>query len=506
MHDLVSVYSRLFQNGSQNTTYETDGVRYIYEPLDELFVVLVSESSTSNILQDIETLRLLTQLVKQTAAPNSVSVDGKDVAESTFNIMDAFDEVITMGYSENLTLSQVETFLRMESQEEKIQEIIERNKQLEAAESRKRKAKLLEAQRNNAGFEQPDLSRYVPEMEIRKEPTTEADYSSYEQREQPSYSGSGLRLGRKATEDSHEAELPVLPKETVKKNKPKPQVNLSTTNDISISEQLTIEMTRDNNVKTSRVSGTLNLFAGDREHNKLQISADILGNIADFKPHPKMDRANFASSKNLGLKNKEEGFPASNVLLVKWTVDNVKVPITFSCWVSDNGDGFQTVTLEYEVNPEFEGTLSNIAVRVPLPTPNAHVDDPESNFEQENDCMIWTIPSASSTSNQSGNFEFVSEADGEDDFYPIDVAFETVEQSSTKGDNKLVTFGQIDIDAVTESLSGEPIEFTKTAIASTASYVIRQYVCVCVYRHVCMRMCVVLREMCLLACVSQTMN
>lgn len=498
IHEILAVYPRLFGEGAQHTTLEEGGVRYIYEPIDELFVVLVSDAASSNILQDLKTLRLFTQLVKETASPGSGIVEPKDVVNATFSIIDAFDEVVTLGFSESLTASQVDTFLRMESHEEKIQQIIERNKQLEAAEERKKKAKQLEAQRQEASHNFSGMSGMGsnPGMGTAMGPSIGPSMgsslgmgsnigSNSGSNSGSSFGGSslgsslkgkGMKLGKKAPASS--AGLPLLadpePLASSKVQKPVKSVSPGTSSistDISIAEQLTVEMHRDGKVKTSRVSGTLNLFAGDREHTKLRIKTSTEGGASDYKPHPKMDRALFSSERILGLKNSQEELPASHVLLVKWTVENVTVPLTVSCWVSEAADsGFKNVTLEYEVSSEFSGCLENVAVNVPLPTSNAHVLDPSSNFEQFDDRLGWLIPKASLSENASGSFEFTAEAEAEDDFYPLEVSFSTIAES---GPGALTTFGKIDVVDVVDSSTNSSVTFNKTASAQSVSYMIR---------------------------------
>lgn len=49
-----------------------------------------------------------------------------DVMRVNFEILSAWDEVISMGWRENVNLGQVRNVLEMESHEEKIQEIIAR--------------------------------------------------------------------------------------------------------------------------------------------------------------------------------------------------------------------------------------------------------------------------------------------------------------------------------------------------------------------------------------------
>ena len=44
----------------QHTFIETDTVRYVYQPIENLFLLLVTNKA-SNIVQDLETLRMLSK-------------------------------------------------------------------------------------------------------------------------------------------------------------------------------------------------------------------------------------------------------------------------------------------------------------------------------------------------------------------------------------------------------------------------------------------------------------
>ena len=51
---LIASFPKLTSAGQQHTTIETDHVRYVYQPLEELFIVLITNKQ-SNILQGNET-------------------------------------------------------------------------------------------------------------------------------------------------------------------------------------------------------------------------------------------------------------------------------------------------------------------------------------------------------------------------------------------------------------------------------------------------------------------
>lgn len=142
---LLASFPKLADSSTQHTTVEQDNVRFVYQSLDELYMVLITNTQ-SNILQDIDSLRLFAQVVTSICK----NLDEREISRNAFELLSAFDELVTLGYRDNLSLSQIKTFLEMESHEERIQEIIARNKELEASEERKKKAKQLELQRKEA--------------------------------------------------------------------------------------------------------------------------------------------------------------------------------------------------------------------------------------------------------------------------------------------------------------------------------------------------------------------
>ncbi|KAF4726251.1 Alpha-1,3-mannosyltransferase-like protein, variant 2 [Perkinsus olseni] len=128
--------------------------------MEQLYLVLLT-SRESNILQDLDTLKLLTIVVPE-VVKNTISEE--TVLDSAFDLVFAFDEVITFGYREAVTLSQIKTYTEMDSHEERLAQMIEQSKMNEAKEVAKKKQLELARQRALLAKEERLRSRMMPSV------------------------------------------------------------------------------------------------------------------------------------------------------------------------------------------------------------------------------------------------------------------------------------------------------------------------------------------------------
>lgn len=75
---LLAAFPKLVGMGKQHTYIETDNVRYVYQPIEALFLLLVT-TKQSNILEDLDTLRMLSKLV---CFPSSLTFNSIYLPES----------------------------------------------------------------------------------------------------------------------------------------------------------------------------------------------------------------------------------------------------------------------------------------------------------------------------------------------------------------------------------------------------------------------------------------
>jgi len=416
-------------------------------------MVLITNRA-SNILQDIDSLHLFAQVVSSICK----SLDEREILRNSFELLSAFDEVVALGYRENLSLQQIRTFLEMESHEERIQEIISRNKEFEASEERKRKAKQLELQKkemsrsNQGGMgggmagSMGSSSRSTPKFQSSYNPQKTPDtYDSYEaEKKKSTFStapkGKGMQLGRKSkTTDMFEKirgdmggnadeRAPLVgstPSQEVASPRQSSFSALSDTHGISItiSEQLSAELARDGNLKSFEVKGNLMLRISDQSLTKikLNVSADT-SSSAQFRTHPNVDRAAFTSSGMLQLKDTSREFPVNNQFaLLRWQQTSGTAPIAFTIWVVHASIGRYTVTVEYELANETD-TLRDVVVSIPFQRSEPSVSSMDETYEVAGDSLDWTL-SVVGEENPTGAFEFEAEAEDENEFFPMKVAF-----------------------------------------------------------------------------------
>ena len=453
---LLASFPKLADSGTQHTTVEQDNVRFVYQPLDELYMVLITNRQ-SNILQDIDSLHLFAQVVTSICK----KLDEREISRNAFELLSAFDELVTLGYRENLSLSQIKTFLEMESHEERIQEIIARNKELEASEERKRKAKQLEMQRKEAaraavyGRTSAAKAPQYPAYQPPSRPTVTDTYDSYEVEKNKTFNkplaarGKGMQLGKKTkTTDIYdkvkadfgpeaEESAPLISASTpAAETKVPPSGHASLEGSpspihVTISETLSAKLTRDGALKSFEVKGDLSLRITDPSFTKLALAlvAEEGPLKAQFKAHPKVDKPLFNSQKAIQLSDTSKRFPANNnINILRWRAtaapDAAEVlPITFTVWTNRSDDSY-TITIEYELaSSTHVAPLHNVIVTIPYTSSEPSVSSFDASYEVTGDSLEWKIGTVDAEA-PNGSFEFEAQAEDEAEFFPMAVQFE----------------------------------------------------------------------------------
>lgn len=526
---LANFPSLLSFSGSQNTTVEDGAVRYVYQPLEEFYVVLLTNKQ-SNILQDIDTLHLFVSVVS-----NMVRiVDEKEIFDSAFEILGAFDEIVNLGYKERLTLLQVQTFLEMDSHEEKIQEIIERNKELEASEERRRRAKEIQrkelARRNveahTASFGAPSAPASSAEFGYNAAPPAPAYDTPQYEREVPAprvAAGSGLKLGKKPARGGELAQ-PLLTRELVGQapapapaqpahsapaqaysapapahSAPAQTASAAATASagvsasgkslnngilISVNEKITAQLTREGGVSHAEVKGDLQLRVNDPQLAHAKILLQAAHGAVQYKTHPNVDRALFAASSIIGLKDKTKPFPSNDQSLgvLRWRAvanadDASLVPLLLTAWVGvDNG--VANVTLEYELTPAYveahptQDVFGPVQVVVPIPLDEVELTDSSSDsvlYDVAAEGVVFTI-GAIALDEPAGSFEFSIPAYDEDALFPLDVQFDIARTDVTEAD---AAFGRISVvDVVSNDGDETSLPFDLHLTLASEGYVV----------------------------------
>ncbi|KAI9872253.1 MAG: hypothetical protein M1830_001855 [Pleopsidium flavum] len=481
---LLASFPKLADSGTQHTTVEQDNVRYVYQPLDELYMVLITNRQ-SNILQDIDSLHLFAQVVTSICK----SLDEREILRNAFELLSAFDELVTLGYRENLSLSQIKTFLEMESHEERIQEIISRNKELEATEERKRKAKQLELQRKemarsgrSAVPRTPSYPTYTPPSR----PTVPDTYDSYEAAKNKSYKptttkGRGMQLGKKSkTTDMFERvrgdlgpeaeeSTPLVPTpqpSMIPDRAPSARVSSSLDRDaihVTVVETIAAKLSREGSLKSFEVKGDLLLRISDTSLTRVKL--DVVANATSdvqLRTHPNVDKGLFINSKTIQLKDPSRGFPANvSVGVLRWKANakadtNDVLPITFTVWVNKGSDDSYTVTVEYELTGG--DTLKDVIVTIPYATSEPAVSSFDAIYEVSGDSLDWTIGTIDED-NPTGAFEFEAQAEDDNEFFPMSVRF-----------SKSKPYVDVDVSSVTLLDMDQDVHFSKEVKSAVESY------------------------------------
>lgn len=478
---LLAAFPKLVGSGKQHTYVETENVRYVYQPMELLYLLLVTNRQ-SNILEDLETLRLLSKIVPEYCP----GLDEDGICKVAFELIFAFDEVISLGHKENVTVTDVKQYIEMESHEERLHNMIVQSKINETKDIMKRKANEIDKIKieglktnkgnfipstssgpvrfdsngfsdlnssgggggfgSNSGFGSSiDLDAYKPKARTSSLPTPAK--------------GLGMQLGKgqKTNQilESLKAEGEMYVEDVLPASGPsRPTLFAPDPIAISLEENLVVTLKKDGGLENFEVRGTMSLLIQNKEDAQIQVQIETGGNQNfQFKTHPLIDKELYLKENILGLKDSTKSFQAGTPSgILKWRLQSKQeslVPLSINCWPSISGREC-IINIEYEASRAFE--LQNVVVSIPLPAlrdpPVVNQVDGESRYDPRKSTLEWTIVLIDDT-NRSGSMEFVVPAADTSAFFPIDVKF-----SASK------TYCDIKVVAVQPSNGGGALKYT----------------------------------------------
>ena len=486
---LLAAFPKLVSADRQHTYVETDSIRYLYQPLESMYLVLVTNKG-SNILEDLETLRLMGKVVTDFVLP----LEEDYVAAAAFDLIFAFDEVVALGgHKENITSGQVRQNIEMESHEEKLHKMIIQSKINETKDVMKKKAMEIERTKIEGGRRPggPGMggvssgSMGAGGMGMAGAGQMPPSYGQPE----PAFGGpslggpaaagppskslrKGMKLGGgkpggasmlaslkaegEAVEDVSSAAVVAsapteIPKEPVF---------------VSIEEKLSVELNKDGGLEAMDVSGSMTMLVNGEDKCVKVALASTPSSDYQFKTHPNIDKNLFSGENVIGLKDPSREFPASAALgVLKWryqgALDESAVPLMISCWPSISG-GESFINIEYECSAPFD--LHDVQIVVPVPAlsapPKVNQIDGDYQYDARKSAFVWKNDLIDAD-NASGSAEFVVPAADPSAFFPINVSF-----TASK------TLAGLEVDRVTGVNTGEDVKHGLKMSLVTDTYVV----------------------------------
>lgn len=515
---LLAAFPKLLGSGEekQHTFIETDTVRYVYQPIDNLFLLLITNKA-SNIVEDLETLRLLSKIVPDVAG----GVTEERVSDKCFELVFAFDEVLTTGgYRESVTLQQIKTNMEMDSHEEKLALMIKQSKMDSAKDQAARQAKAIkERQRElardrlgatrsglggayqgiggggmdyvggsgafdgQAGIGQDAFGASTPSVYA---PST-VDSFTVSKTETVKTVSKGMKLGAPSkaasmldslVQEDNLSNIAATRAPPLSAGAGSGEEALSAPViqhqpiQLAVEEKIVAHLTRDGAVDAFEVKGSLTLTATTEAAalSKVALAAGGARPVPaglNFQTHPKVNKQEYDSNRVLVLKDTSKGFPVGRAVgVLRWSyssTDDSVVPITLNCWPEEEGQGKMNISIEYQMNGQSQ-ELHNVNVSIPLGTaepPEVASIDGTYRHDPREQRLIWHMDLVDA-SNSSGALEFVVAGRDAQVFFPIIVSF-----------SSQILYADVNVTAVNGLEDGSaPIPYSLTKLLSPDSYIV----------------------------------
>lgn len=423
VESLLGAFPRLLeasaQHQQQHTFLETDAVRYLWQNIDANYLLVITNKS-SNIVEDLEVLRMLTRILPDYCKNYSEA----EIRRSCFEILFSFDEVISSqsGHREHFSAEQIRMYLSMESQEEKLANLIRESKESKARDEMRQKVKEIEeakALRQAAGSSMGlsgnggmgpggyvGDSRSLPSSTSAygagapSSPFATVSSSSLSSHVSSARTAAGTTGGKKVSgmqlkkskgpdlfeqlqkEETPAAELAAMQLQGSHGQQQQQQTTqlgqsaAAAPVVLSIEEHLSAKLDRDGGVGSLLLTGELLLTIHDPSFCSIFISSTLppptKAKQLQMKTHPKLNREAFAQGGMLRMKDDGAEFPANadNLALVKWRSAAAStedlLPVMVNVWPTPTANGMD-LTVEYDVRADPTLALTDLVVRIPTP-------------------------------------------------------------------------------------------------------------------------------------------
>ncbi|KAJ0400137.1 hypothetical protein ATCC90586_007219 [Pythium insidiosum] len=501
LEGLLAAFPKLLSSGAREHTFiDTESVRYVYQPLESFFVVIIT-NKTSNIVEDLHTIQVLSKLVPDICG----SLNEAAIRDKQFELVFGFDELISAGgHSENINVQQIRVNMEMESHEEKLYNMIQESKRAAAKDDMKRHTiRIREEQRERARLERAGLGNYAKQTGFGNAmssafgqsprsgggsgsfssssyssgnmPTSPTSYNKpAEPVAAPITKTSGMKLGGgaktgKSFLDAMAAEddlKEIPPMSAPVQAMPTPEPAATVSHDpigVVVEEKITVVLNRDGALEQLEVKGSLFVAVNDPSSAccRLKLRSSAANGIS-FQTHPKVDKRLFDQESVLGLKDSTKPFPSTRVAVLRWslkTQDESFLPLNIVCWPEEQGGGKINVTIEYSMDRDM--VLDNVNIIIPLgshESPQVSHIDGQFQHNANEGALLWHLDRID-PSNTSGTLEFSIRGNNMDAFFPLAVSFFSRS-----------VYSDVDVQAVVKADDSSPIQFGYEKLLSTESY------------------------------------
>lgn len=515
---LLAAFPKLMGHSKQHTFVETDAVRYVYQPLENGMFLLLITTKASNIVEDLGTLRLLAKVVPDVTG----SVSEHAINEHAFEIIFAFDEVLTTGgYKEDVTPSTIRTNLEMHSLEEEMALMLKKSKEETAKRQMQEQSKAIKDRqmaqlRDNlmsggAGTNRPQTGMVgfggggppaagtggfdmfaqgggmggggqqqqpggfgMPS----DNPYANLGKSSEPEPEGPKVVAKGMKLGGVGGAKKKDSLMAgMLAEDNLAgfggSNAADPfglgigapaaaaPAAPSAPATILVEEKVSVQMSREGEVKSSEVKGTITYTANTEAGTTANVAVSKPAGGWSFATHPKVDKKGYEKGGVLALKGGKP-YPINRpVGILRWNYSGEdSAPLTVNCWPEDEGTGAINVNMEFELQRP-DAVITDVNILFPLGTtdpPAIEAIDGQYKHDPSTGMMCWHHDVIDGN-NSTGSLEFSVAGGDVDVFFPVQIAFTS--QS---------LMCPIEVTGLTNSASGAPIPNNMTVRVVPESY------------------------------------